>query len=340
MKKLIFALVLMIGFVFIITNITEVQSIADTLRQGEMRYIFISVVLIFIWILTIAVSYWIVYRGVGLEEKYERIVVLSSASFFVNVIAPSVGVGGLAVFIAEGRRRGYSTARVTVASVLVVLFDYLGFLCVLALGLVVLIRRNNLGTSELVASAILLIIAFIYIMLLFLGLKSGDSLGRVLARAAHYINRLLWPLLHRQYLSESRAHEFAQEASSGLALLRQKPINLILPLILGLFSKIILAAILLCMFLAFNVPFSAGTIVAGFSIGYLFVIVSPTPAGIGVVEGALTLGLSSLGLSLGAATVIALAYRGVTFWIPLLLGMFSFRWLSRTEKIEAEVPGS
>jgi uncharacterized membrane protein YbhN (UPF0104 family) len=59
------------------------------------------------------------------------------------------------------------------------------------------------------------------------------------------------------------------------------------------------------------------------------VIISPTPAGIGVVEGALTLALTSMYISLEDAAVITLSYRGITFWIPMLVGMISLRALEK-----------
>jgi uncharacterized protein (TIRG00374 family) len=77
------------------------------------------------------------------------------------------------------------------------------------------------------------------------------------------------------------------------------------------------------------VPAEVGTLVAGFSIGFLFTIVSPTPSGIGVVEGAMTLGLASLGVPLAEATVVTLAYRGLTFWLPFIYGFVTLRILER-----------
>jgi glycosyltransferase 2 family protein len=50
--------------------------------------------------------------------------------------------------------------------------------------------------------------------------------------------------------------------------------------------------VLVCAFLSFKVQFSTGTIVAGFSMAYLFLIVSPTPSGIGIVEGLMPLALA------------------------------------------------
>jgi len=87
--------------------------------------------------------------------------------------------------------------------------------------------------------------------------------------------------------------------------------------------------VLYIIFLAFKVDFSAGTLVAGYSLSTLLAVVSPTPAGIGVVEGTMPLVLSSLRVPIGAATVITLAYRGVTFWMPFLLGIPALRLLSR-----------
>jgi hypothetical protein len=96
--------------------------------------------------------------------------------------------------------------------------------------------------------------------------------------------------------------------------------------------------VLFLVFMAFKVPVTLGTLVAGFSIGNLFNIVSPTPSGIGIVEGTLTLALASLHVPLAAATVVALAYRGIVFWLPLFLGMVTFRWImhpGRSQQAEA-----
>jgi uncharacterized protein (TIRG00374 family) len=75
------------------------------------------------------------------------------------------------------------------------------------------------------------------------------------------------------------------------------------------------------------VPFTAGTVLGGFAIGYLFLIVSPTPSGIGIVEGVMAIALASLGVNFSYAVVITLAYRGMTFWLPLAIGAVAFRFL-------------
>jgi glycosyltransferase 2 family protein len=90
-------------------------------------------------------------------------------------------------------------------------------------------------------------------------------------------------------------------------------------------NKGLLILILTLTFLAFDRPFNPAAIIAAFSIAYLFLIVSPTPSGLGIVEGVMTVALSSLDVPLESAAVITLAYRGITFWVPLLVGMLTLR---------------
>jgi hypothetical protein len=337
MRKLILAIVLLLSLVFIFINLAEVEAVVETLQRGDWRFILLAFSFQAVWMVTVAACFREVYRAMGLNESRERLVLLVAAANFFNIVAPSGGVGGISVFVTQARKRGYSSARVTVAGAVVVLFDYLAFLCILLLGLIVLLRRHNLNVAELIASAAFLAVAVLLVILIYKGMHSADSLAKALAWMARQVNRFLLLFIHRKYLSEKRAHSFAYDAADGLQRLRREPRSLMIPFALSLTSKTLLILILLSVFVAFKVPFSIGTLIGGFSIGYLFMIVSTTPAGIGFVEGFLTIGLTSLNVPLSEATVITLAYRGVTFWVPLLFGMWAFRWLSHEKQVLAAV---
>ena len=329
MRKFIIAVVLFLGFVFVVAKLAEIQSIAETLHRGIWWFLGLALIIEFLWFINCGASFRAIYRAMGIEEQLGTLSLIVSAANFVNVIAPSAGVGGLAIFISEARRRNYSPARAAVAGVLFLLFDYLGLIGILLVGLVILIRRNDLTLVVILASAALVGLALLFAFLLNLGMQSAVALGNTLAKMAHFINRILHPFIHREYLSEVRAHEFAHDAADGLIKMRDEPKSMLMPLFLALTNKTALIIILTLVFLAFKIPISIGTIIACFSIGYLFVIISPTPAGIGVVEGALTLALTSMYISLEDAAVITLSYRGITFWIPLLFGMVSLRVLEK-----------
>lgn len=327
MRKFLIAVGLLFGVIFIAGHFSEVERIINTIQRGDWRYIVLALLLILLWLVNIAGSYKAVFQTVGIDEKLTRLTIMSAAATFINTVAPSAGIGGMAIFIAEARQKGKSGARTMVASALYVIYDYLGFFLLLSLGLLVLFRRNNLNMTQIIASVILLGICGGMVFLLYLGFKSEEALADALAWLAKTVNKILRPFLKRDRLSVDKARDFAHDAVQGISELRNQPADLIYPFILALTNKAILLVIFFLMFKAFQVPVSIGTVVAGTSLTYLFLIVSPTPSGVGIVEGILTLALRSMYIPGNDALVITLAYRGVTFWFPLLLGGLAMRWL-------------
>jgi uncharacterized protein (TIRG00374 family) len=332
MRKIIVAVVLLLAIVFIILRFSELQNILDTLHHSNYRFLIAAVIIEIIWFYNSATVYSALYRLVGLKEKNSHLILVATAANFVNVIAPSVGIGGMAVFLDDAKRRNHSTGRVTVVGVLYILFDYIAFFFILALGLIVLLRRNDLNAGELTAAAILLAIAAGVAFLIYLGYKSAERLGSAMAWLVRLVNRIMRPFIHRDYMQEQRVHLFAQEIAEGIAMLRGKRRELLWPFLFSLNNFALLLCVLAFTFLALGTPFTVGTLVAGFAISYLFLIVSPTPSGLGVMEGVMTLVLTTLRVKLEAAALITLTYRFITFWFPLAVGAVAFRILGSKGK--------
>jgi undecaprenyl-diphosphatase len=70
-------------------------------------------------------------------------------------------------------------------------------------------------------------------------------------------------------------------------------------------------------------------VVAVFLAGSAVASVSPTPGGVGPFEGTLVAGLTKLGTPAAPAVAGVLAYRLITYWLPVIPGMFAFRHLRR-----------
>jgi glycosyltransferase 2 family protein len=332
MRKFLFSLVIFLGAAFVYLSFSELESIVHTLEEGNFWFLLVAVMIQFVWFLVAGLIFQSLYQALGMEDTVFKFSLLAASATFINIVTPSAGVGGVAVFISEARRNGQSVGKVTVANMLYLFLDYLAFLFVLALGLVVLFRRNDLGPTELIASGVMFAIAAGLGFMLYLGARSAEALGNALAKMACLINRILNPFIHRAYLSEARAHEFAREMADDLKSLPEKVHNLSTPLLYSFASKALLMFILLSVFMAFQVPFTAGTIIGGFAISYLFLVVSPTPSGVGIVEGIMPLALSSLRVPWSEAVIITLAYRGITFWLPLGAGAVAFRMLEREKQ--------
>jgi hypothetical protein len=329
MRRVFLIIVVVLSILFIIASIAEIETIIQTLQRGNWLYLLLAVFIEGLWLVNLTAQYHSIYRAVGIEdETIKSLFPIIISANFINVIAPTAGMSGVTVLITRARNMKYSTARATVASTLFIESDYLGFIFVLAFGMIVLIRRNSLGSAEIAGAGLLVLAASVFAFLLYLGMRSEQALSKALLKLTRLANLILRPFIHRDYLREAHALEFAHELVDGLNQLKSNPKSMVMPVLFALMNKALLLSIFTLVFLAFNVPVSIGTIIAGFSIGYLFMVVSPTPAGIGIVEGSLTLALTSMYIALGLATVITLAYRGITFWLPLLLGMLSIRWIN------------
>ena len=331
MRKFIVLIVLLLGVLFVIIRFSEVEIILQTLQRANPVFLVVALLLQAGWFFVLGWTFKSIFALLGLKASLTKLTMIAAAGSFVNIVTPSAGVGGLAIFISEGRNHKLPPGKVTVASILYILLDYAAFLCILPLGMIALLRHNHLGAGEITAAVILLVIATVLAFLFYLGYRSTKALGETLAKIARLINLIIRPFIHREYLSEARAHSFASEISDGLGALPEKPRSLFLPFLLSLATKVLLMGILICSFLSFSVPFTAGTVLGGFAIGYLFLIVSPTPSGIGIVEGVMALALGSLGVYFSHAVVITLAYRGMTFWLPLAIGAVAFRVLQLKE---------
>lgn len=329
MRKILVFLFFFVTIAIAIISLGELKSTWATLQHSDFRYMVAAILLLMAAITCEAGGYYTLYRLMDVQESFKHMVLLSSSTSFINVVAPSGGFGGVAVFVDDAGKRGYSRGLAAAVGALYLFLDYAAFLVILGLGLAVYVRRNDLNPGEITASIIMLGIVLSLGSLIVIGSRSGEKLGRILGWIAHKINLLLWPFRHSEYFHEVAAHEFGAEVAEGLSLLRSKHQVIIYPFLFSLATKTIQTCILAMVFLAFDIPFSIGTIVAGFASAYLFLIVSPTPYGIGVVETLLPLGLTSLSVAWENSVIITLVYRAITFWIPLVLGGISFRILQR-----------
>lgn len=329
MKKLFVIIILFLGAIVVALSFGELETILLTFQKIHLRYFFLAILIQLLWFISSGRMYQSIFHLLGIHESVFELSRIATAANFVNVVMPTAGIGGVALFATEAHRRGHPTGKVTVAAALFLLLDQAAFLVILALGLLILFRRNDLDAGEITASLFLLTIAIFYGSILYIGYRSEEKLGNLLAKFARGINKVAAWFRKENYLSETRAYEFAHEVADGFSGLTEKPSSLIRPILWGIVDKFLLMLILICSFLSFEVSFSAGTIIAGFSLAYLFLIVSPTPSGIGIVEGIMPIALTSLNVNWSQAVVITLVYRAVTFWFPLAFGAWTFRTLHR-----------
>lgn len=333
MKKFIIAILFLLAIIFVFSRFTEVTDMVDILRRAQPEYLALALLAEGLWLLNVGLAYRVNYRLLDIHKPLKHMVLMSAvANNFVGIIAPSGGMSALAVFLGDAKRNEHSSARVTVACLLYLLFDYIGLLGAVLLGLLVLVRRNRLDWAEITAASILALVALAILLVLYVGFKWPERLGKTLAWLAQKANWLAGKFKRQKRLEVAEAYSFAEDISAGVAVLRANPRQLVIPVILGMTNKGLLITVLLMLFLAFGVPVSGGSVIGGFALGYLFTIVSLTPSGIGMMEGVMALVLRSLGVNLEEAAILTLAFRAITFWLPFFIGMAAFRFFSRDSR--------
>jgi uncharacterized protein (TIRG00374 family) len=330
--KIFFTVIIAFAFFFGFTHKEELQLVFQVFGQGDWRWLLAAVGVQLLWLVNIGAAFQSTYRLVGVREQLSRMVPLTTAANFVNVVAPSYGIGALAVLIADGNQRSKPAAKVTTAAVVYLVYDYLGFMVVLALGLWIFHLRGLLDPVLLAASAFSATIAIGLIVLMIFGIQSSPKLGTLIPGLLRWVNRILHPILRRDLIQRKRYDDFARDITEGLQHVKRAPWLLVFPGVLALTRKLCMMAILFLVAKAFGQSFPLDTLIAGFTTSYLFIIASITPSGVGFVEGALTLYLRALGVPLAIAAVISVAYRGITFWLTLVYGIFAIRWVGHSPK--------
>ena len=100
-------------------------------------------------------------------------------------------------------------------------------------------------------------------------------------------------------------------------------------LLAGLFAAMLVTVFyFLCLYavmLALNVHLSLLQVFLVLTISVIAITVTPTPGGLGGVETGLVATLISFGVAAGPALSVALVYRLITFWLPILPGFLALQ---------------
>jgi phosphatidylglycerol lysyltransferase len=341
MKRRWLLWLLVIGFMWLVfSRFAEIEKLVRILAQGKWPWVLTAVLLEVTHYLVYATLYHSAFCTVEVKSRVRDLIPVALGSLFVNVVAPTGGAGGAALFVDDAARRGQSAARAMAGTILVIATEYSMFALVLIIGLTYLFFQHALTLYEVISALILLLGAISLGSLLGLGWWRPHWLHGLLNWFQYMANsigrRFDRPNLIAGDWVERNTVDFFQATQS----MTTHPARLAQTLGVGLLTHIVDLTTLYVLFLAFYQPISIGPLVAGYAVGTLFLIVSPTPMGIGVVEGLMPLVFISLGIPSNVAIVVTLAYRGLTFWLPLALGFILMQRLksfSPTEQVQARV---
>ena len=326
-RRWIFWVLVIIFLWVVISRFSEIKKLAETLMGGQWQWVAAAALAQVIYYLIYTGLYQSAFLTVGVKSRLFELLPVTFASIFLNVAAPSGGASGAALFVDDASRRGESGGRSTVGTLLVLIADFSAFLVLLVAGMIYLFTHHNLKIYESLAAAILLVIIGGLTAFLLLGLWRPQWLHQLLGWVRGLANRLAHLIKRPDFLDEAWVEHNSSEFTEAAIAIAAQPTLLLQTMGIALAAHLVDLTSLYFLFLAFHQKVHFGVLVAGYAMGILFWIVAITPQGIGVVEGMMTLVFASLGIPIEHATVIALAFRGLTFWLPLAIGFLVLRRL-------------
>jgi phosphatidylglycerol lysyltransferase len=307
----------------VVSRFTELGQLKNTLQQSQGSWILVALLSQVFYFIVFTSSYQAAFEAVEIKTRTRELIPVTLGALFVNLVVPAGIAGGTALFAQDFARRGKAATRTATGVLLQLVADFSAFAFLLVPGLIHLFLYHDLKGYEILAAILLLLLTASLGIIVLLGIWKPAWLQGIFSFTQQAANRLAAMFRRPPFLSDEWASKNAEEFNQAALAVALHPLGLVRTVFVAFLAHLLDLLTLYILFLAFHQPISLGALVAGYAIGILFWIISITPQGIGVVEGVMALTFTSLGVPGAVATTVVLVFRGLTFWIPMLLGFFA-----------------
>lgn len=292
-------LVTLLAVLFIWRNWAQVSTSITSMRHVSLTTLLLSIALMIMTFVLAAFSYsLLVFRKLPLRE----LLLVELAAACVNRVVPS-GLGGLGLHGLYLHHRKHSVAQ---ATAVVSVNNLLGMFVHLSLLAGVFLAGSasgfHLGSMNQLGWVLAGISA---------ALTLAASVQRIRRSVRSFIKNLLVSL--RRYEHEPHRIVYASMALCGLTLLH--------------------VSILYLATSSMGILVDAPTLFVIYSAGVLFGATVPTPGGLAGFEAGLVGGFMLHGINSITAIAIALIFRFVTYWLPIIPGAIALFFASRRKLV-------
>jgi hypothetical protein len=301
-RKYLYWIVAALFLYYLVRNREDLVMVGRVILEGTWYWILGALLLQVLHYIAHGSALRAGFAAVSIERRKRDCVSITLAALAVNVAAPSMNVAGAAFVVDEAKKHGFSAVKSVAAVAITVLTDGMVFICGSILVAILLFSKQELSPS------VLLGIMFLTAIIL-----SLMTYGIYLWKRPHRANWLFG------VLGKERALRWKEEwgALTSMKIPSGKFWHVG---ICEFWSHVTNLLSLVLLFMAFGIdPINLIPIVA-YMVSVLFVIFSPTPMGIGFAEGGMALTMVGMGVPEAQATAITIAFRGLSFWLPLLFG--------------------
>jgi len=306
-----------IGFWAVVAHFNDIKNIITITGQGNWRLVGIAAFLQCCSYFLYAAVYQQAFAAVGIHSRIWQNLAVYLESLLPSIIIPA---GNVAFFLRSVRKTEQSTTSGVAALLFVRIADLLSFCILFFIGLAYSAFSQQLQGFEIISAEILLVISLISIGGLLLSAYRPIILEVILHWLGRIINFFTTMISQKSSIADDWASRNANTFSQAVRDLIAHRQETRATVLLALGTHVLDLLTVFLLFLAFRQSIGIGSLLVGFVIGLFFALVPITPQGVGTVEGAMILAYSHLGVSAGAATVVTVAFRGLSFWFPAIIG--------------------
>ncbi|MGO4440169.1 lysylphosphatidylglycerol synthase transmembrane domain-containing protein [Rhizobium sp. RAF56] len=301
-----------VGVVAMILRFADMLILLDILRSANPLWILAALASQTATYACAAAIWATVMRSAGYSQPLTDLLKLAVVELFANQAIPTGGLSGSIIVVRGLIRRGVPVPIAVTALLISALSYYAAYLVAAALAFLLLWRIGDLSdTWAWLSIAFAVLVALIAIVLLFVARSRGRFIPGALRRS---------PRLARL----SKAFEQVRIDMVGDVRILGRTV----PLQLAIF---ILDAVTLWLSLrSLGAGVGLSRAFLAFVLASVVATLSPLPLGLGSFEGTCVAVLHLLGVRVEAALAATLVFRGFSFWLPMLPGLWLVHRENRT----------
>jgi glycosyltransferase 2 family protein len=303
----LFGLASLAALILVVLKVGELERFARLAHGAKPEWLLLALAL---QIATYACTASVWQRSLasgGAPYPLRSLIPLSLAKVFIDQLLPTGGLSGAVILVRGLARRGIDAAIAGQTLLVALVSFYSAYLIATLAALAVLWLDHQTKPALVVAGAVV----------------GALALGTFAAVA--FLRRRGVP---PQWLTKvpDIADLFSKVATAPSTLLRDKQLVAVtIAFQLGVFALDTLT--FWAIFFALAQPIGVATAFATFMAASVAATIGPIPLGLGTFEGTAVALLHVLGVEVEAALAATLLLRGLTFWLPMVPGL----WLARRE---------
>jgi uncharacterized protein (TIRG00374 family) len=303
----LFAALFLAGLVFLVRNLAQLQHFVELAHKAEPGWLLAAIGLQAATYASVAAGWNAVLRRAGHPQPLPRLIPVAISKMFADQAIPSAGMGGNVLLIQRLTALGTPRAA-AIAALLISMIGYYASYAALAIVMLLGLWVHRQATPLLagVVTTFLLIAIAIPSLALWLRHRGSEPLPAAIEGIGP-LRRLL------QLVSEAPDALVKDRSLIG----RVTALNCLV--------FVADAATLAACLCAVGQPFEPITAFIALMSGSIAMTLAPIPLGLGTFEASCIAMLTLLGVKIEPAITATLLLRGLTLWLPLLVGLVLIR---------------